>query len=107
MTNDLRIVPRVATDEMRKAIENEVVVDDEFEVCNSWWVYEKTLTAAPDYSHLVIVERKRLEGLERKLEDLKILADNIPELNMNNYNEDDVAELNQSMIEIWSYLNDK
>lgn len=73
----------------------------------SFTTYLAALSAAPDTSHLVVVEKTRLEKLEKLVADLKILIENAPEINLSNYTVDDVAELNQAMTEIWGLINDK
>lgn len=52
--------------------------------------------------NLVMVDKDRLKKLEEGFEDLASLINNAPEINMNNYNEDDVFELNNAMLEIFN-----
>jgi len=51
----------------------------------------------------VEAENKRLK---EELEEIKNIAYDAPELNMSNYDHDQVAELNSAMCQIWSIVND-
>ena len=60
-----KIVPSVATDEMVAAALKEITYDrifddNEFVIDNPKETIEAALSAAPDTSHLVVVERERL-----------------------------------------------
>ncbi len=47
----------------------------------------------------------RLAVMRDALEASKAIADDAPELNMSNYDHDDVGRLNSAMVEIWQVLN--
>lgn len=46
----------------------------------------------------------QLEEANNKLRLIEEIVDNVPELNICNYDIDQVAELNNGMIEIWNVL---
>lgn len=85
ITNDLRIVPSVATDEMVEATLYRTFIDENDDmICLSDILYcdsnsdpivasaiKAALSAAPDYSHLVIVEKSMLKQVLQALRDLR------------------------------------
>jgi len=48
----------------------------------------------------------RAEEAEQKIKELKAIAIEAPELNMGNYSDEEVGELNNAMIEIHNLLNE-
>lgn len=49
-------------------------------------------------------DQETVERLREALITAWLIADEAPELNMSNFNDDDVSELNNSMIEVWQHL---
>lgn len=50
--------------------------------------------------------QKHIAELEAKIADIRDIAENTVEINMGNFNDDDVSEQNNALIEIWQILNE-
>ena len=57
---DVVIVPNEAVTAQIKAIEDSVAIDDEHQVCNGSWVYDKIIEAAPKDHNLIAVDKGEL-----------------------------------------------
>ncbi len=99
MTNpQYKIVPIEPTDEMQDEMHDSLEIEHDYDpdfggisTANCSDIYKAAINAAP-LNNLVAVDKGELEAL------LGILQE-APELNMLNYNDDDVEQLNDAMID--------